>query len=316
MSVGLKLMSCKGCPRPARDWCAGCRTLSRLNFLWTQQLGPFEDAPALNALRECAGVLSDLAEVRSSFLRPPEGEALGGTPGNTPVPPNLESGPAREGPPESSETPKVEKKVKEKKDRSHKEGRREEKSKERKRRRRTKEKSSKEKEKEHREETKEEAPESLKEDVKEEYEESEEEEPRAGDFPLGRDRSAPSPVEEPLGLTTIGTKLSAPTFEGLGSSDVRRHGEPEPGERGERKTERRLEELPRRRSTASGSARPVSPRRSPRREGGEERKRDRSRDHKRKQGKSKGVKKRERGRDWWRTIRASNQQCRQKRKGE
>ena len=89
VSVGLKLMSCKGCPRPARDWCAGCRTLSRLKFLWTQQLGPFEDAPALNAFRECAGVLSDLAEVRSSFLRQPEGEAQGGTPGTTPVPPGL-----------------------------------------------------------------------------------------------------------------------------------------------------------------------------------------------------------------------------------
>lgn len=97
---------------------------------------------------------------------------------------------------------------------------------------------------------------------------------------------------------------------------MRRHGEPEPGERGERKTERRLEELPRRRSTASGSARPVSPIDDRLEDRGEERKRDRSRDHKRKQGKSKGVKKRERGRDWWRTIRASNQQCRQKRKGE
>ena len=321
-------MVCKGCWRPATEWCAGCRTVSRIKFLWTQQLGPLEDAPGLSSLRECAGLLSDLAEARGAFLRPPPpGEVqVGGTQGASPAPSLEVKKVDREPSPEGHSPEKVDKKTKEKKDRTRKEGRKEEKHKDRKRR---------SKDKRHKEPKEEKKPQEVprrvprekepKEDETEE--ESEGEEPRERDPPLTGRGEASASGSQPLGLTPIGAKLSPPTPEGLEEARERHHGRAEVEEAGpasrrgdprknREKGNKEQEEPLRRQEPSRGSARPSSPQRSPRRERSPRRRRSPSKQRKGKLQKSKGAKKRERGRDWWKTIRASNQQWRQKRRDE
>ena len=64
-------MICSGCGRAAAasgEVCSGCRTISRIKFLWTHQLGSPEDSSGLSILRGCAGELTDLAESRSGRL--------------------------------------------------------------------------------------------------------------------------------------------------------------------------------------------------------------------------------------------------------
>ena len=324
----LKLMVCKGCWRPASEWCAGCRTVSRIKFLWTQQIGPFEEAPGLSSLRECAGLLSDLAEARGAFLRAaPQGEVqIGGTQGASPAPSQEVKKDVREPSPEGPSPEKVDKKTKEKKDKTRKEGRREEKYKDRKRRKKEKRRKEPKEGKKLQEVPR---PEPREEDQREDEteEESEEEEPRERDPPLTGRAEGTASGSEPLGLTPIGAKLSPPTPEGLEEVGGRHHGRAgfESGEPASRrgdprrtreKGDKEQEDPPRRHRPSRGSARPASPPRSPRRERSPRRRRSPSKQRKGKFQKSKGAKKRERGRDWWKNIRASNQQWRQKRREE
>ena len=56
-------MPCKLCGRESGPFCTGCRTVSRLKWLWESRLGLGDNPEALSALRNCAGALTDLAEV-------------------------------------------------------------------------------------------------------------------------------------------------------------------------------------------------------------------------------------------------------------
>ena len=63
-------MVCSECKRSATtDVCTGCRTLSRLKWLWQTQIGVADEAEALSCLRNCAGGLTDLREQRASLER-------------------------------------------------------------------------------------------------------------------------------------------------------------------------------------------------------------------------------------------------------
>ena len=68
-------MVCSECKRPVTsDVCTGCRTLSRLKWLWQTQIGLLDEAEALSCLRNCAGGLTDLGEQRAHV----EAQAAGG----------------------------------------------------------------------------------------------------------------------------------------------------------------------------------------------------------------------------------------------
>ena len=80
-------MSCRLCNRSGGPFCTGCRTVSRIKWLWEQRLGLTEGTEALAALRNCAGALTDLAEVLEASRRAVEEdlqrrgrEVLGGLP--------------------------------------------------------------------------------------------------------------------------------------------------------------------------------------------------------------------------------------------
>ena len=318
VSVGLSCMSCNGCPRPAIGWCAGCRTVSRIKWIWGNNLGEPEDSVALSILRDCAGSLTDLAETRSGRLSQASGS--GGPPevGRGRSPPVAAAAPASS--PGSGRKREEAERSKVAKDKSHKkEGkdrRRREESKDRDRRRRRRKASPSEERRE--------VPPTVLEIAKAKaepassggslVEESEEEEPREADPPV---RSNPTrgdkPTVEhpirPLGLTPIGATLSAPTPEPLAAEvrrDEGRRGAPETG----RETSEDRPELPRRRRSESDRHRLArSPDPPPPRGSQPARKRSRS-----KQKKSKGVKKRKRNAEFWRRVDQEKQQWRQKQK--
>ena len=261
--------------------------MSRIRFLWANQLGAPEDTVALNVLRGCAGELTDLAETRSGRLFREKAE-----PASPVVPGGSEAGPAPVKPP---------KKVKEAK---------------------TKGEKAETREKENplppaaavevkKEEDKD------KEDVYSYYEESEEEEvEEEAEDPLRKESRAPAEEETPtrlLGLTTIGTTLSAPTPDSVeparGGEDRNpasgRREDHRPRERIERKS--RHDELGGQRTGGGQSSRPPEPRGPP--PGHHHRHRDRSRTplphkKKKKKRKSKGVAHRERGKEYFRSLRS------------
>ncbi len=61
-------MLCSLCGRPSTGPCPGCRTVSRIRWLWSECVKGGDDTEALTALRSCAGVLTDLSEARSAYL--------------------------------------------------------------------------------------------------------------------------------------------------------------------------------------------------------------------------------------------------------
>ena len=74
-------MSCRHCNRQGKgDPCSGCRTLSRLRWLW--EANPLDFEGGLRVLRDCAGALSDLCEEGqdSSGSRPGQGALAPGKP--------------------------------------------------------------------------------------------------------------------------------------------------------------------------------------------------------------------------------------------
>ena len=77
--------------------CAGCRTVGRIRFLWSQQLRWADDIEGLAILRNCAGGLLDLVESQFGSANPPPlggatAKAQGAAPPRvvTPVPPPAE----------------------------------------------------------------------------------------------------------------------------------------------------------------------------------------------------------------------------------
>ena len=103
-------MVCAECKRPvSTDVCTGCRTLSRLKWLWQTQVGLLDESEALSCLRNCAGGLTDLVELRTHLESQAavRGDPGGATPeaGSEPVavsekresPPPGAAAPAKEG---------------------------------------------------------------------------------------------------------------------------------------------------------------------------------------------------------------------------
>lgn len=294
-------MSCQSCGRSGFELCAGCRTITRLKNLWCS-LEPSDEGLGLSLLRECAGALTDVAEAR------------GGSGARAP---------------------------KERGERSRRRRRREEPGEDRSRGRRSRRSRTKEQEGRAPSKVREEGSKVDKKESKPEVgvksevppaeeaggeeleeEESEEEESRAEDpvverravdrrrtlEPAKEERIDPEPSGRTLGLTNIGTQLSAPTPEALAR--------PPSGE--ERKRDRsrprghERKELPRRRSPRrDGERRPRTPSRPPVRGPGGKRERSRS-----KKKKNKGKKKRQRGRDYWRHRDRAQGSWRRKQKPE
>ena len=283
-------MICSGCGRPCNptgDVCSGCRTVSRIRFLWGNQLGPPEDIPALSILRVCAGELTDLAESRSGRIAREKAEQAPPAEPVRPVEPR-----APEKVPKKSREPKAKEEAVESREKGNPlppEGTAEVKKGEDK----------------------------GGEDVYSYYEESEEEEIEVeGEDPPRKEPVVPAEEVTPtrrLGLTTIGTRLSAPTpetvegvrAEGERSHTSRRREEERPRDRIERKS--RHDELGRQRTGGAQSSRPPEPRGPP--PGLHHRHRDRSRTplphkKKKKKRKSKGVAHRERGKEYFRSLRS------------
>ena len=75
-------MNCRLCNRPGGPFCTGCRTVSRVKWLWETRIGLSENPEALGVLRNCAGALTDLAELfaASGAPAPEERERTGGPP--------------------------------------------------------------------------------------------------------------------------------------------------------------------------------------------------------------------------------------------
>ena len=62
------MVICRECGRPqSLEFCPGCLTLSRLNWLFKHRIKGTEVPEAIVALRTCAGVLTDLVEYRSGI---------------------------------------------------------------------------------------------------------------------------------------------------------------------------------------------------------------------------------------------------------
>ena len=55
-------MVCKICGREAKDWCPGCKCLSRIRYLWENQLVGKGEAESLTALRICGSELQDIVD--------------------------------------------------------------------------------------------------------------------------------------------------------------------------------------------------------------------------------------------------------------
>lgn len=268
-------MICSTCNRVAAfgsEVCSGCRTVSRIKFLWTHQLGPPEDGLGLGILRGCAGELTDLAEARSGRLSREaeiQGKSGGQEPKAAPVEAPLQV--KREATPGREETPGVAPVVKAEDSKEDKGG----------------------------------------EDAYSYIEESEEEEEKEGDPALQRDAQPKDSGKEgspkPLGLTPIGTKLSRPTPEALDEQkDLSRRREVEgekhrgresQGSRIERKS--RYDDFQGRSSRGSQRSKPPEPAGPP---PGHHDRRERSRTpvvrRRKKKKKSKGVAHRERGREF------------------
>ena len=305
-------MSCRGCGRPAVDWCAGCRTISRLKALWCGLQSP-DEGLGLSLLRECAGALTDVAEARA-------GGSLPGVAGSSRTPDlkTPEKGASRD--------------RSRHRRRRHREDHKEEKKEER---------SSRGHKSEPRKEESAIAPRTLEKDSpavspapktnpksepakteispQEVEEESEEEEPRVVDpevdktsdkaerksEPAKRGRDPPVSPPKPLGLTPIGAQLSAPSPEAYipPASEGPSH-----RSRAEFRGSER-EELPRRRShQRDGERRPRSPSQPPARATGRRRERSKSR----KKQKSKGKKKRQRAKEYWKNRDQQQRSWRQK----
>ena len=319
ISVGLSWMSCKGCFRPAIGWCSGCRTVSRIKWLWCNNLGAPGDIPALGVLRDCAGALTDLAESRSGRLSLASGsDRAPGVEGEAPDTALSPGGSPRDGRREQR-SEKVRKERERSPRREDKHPKRKERSKDRERRRRRRRASLSE-ERPKGEVVKEEAApieakgHSPEAEVVEE--ESEEESPKVVDPPVGspavkKDGSVRGDSHRPLpGLTTIGTSFSAPTPEPY-VPDRRGDGEAgRPPETG-REESRERSELPRRRPSGGGESREAKAP-SAASCGREDNRRERSKSKKKK--KNKGLKKRIRGAEFRRRVDQDRQQWRQRRK--
>ena len=304
-------MKCKSCGHPDFEWCPGCRTVSRIGWLWGTVLKAPHFGAGLQALRECAGVLTDLAESSNSFERAP---AVGGSPAGAPgsghqVPAAEEkeeeedkekvaTPPKEEKPSKEAKSPKVE-------TRSpppsggpssgvHPE---------------LDEDSFTEEESEEEETEKDPVVEKAKEPEVDRYQRYKE--LKGHKFQKGN-------LVKPLGLTSLGVTLSAPSPETVapgGRGDGGHRGElPDTGREGER------EALPRRNSSsAGGHRRPISPEGPPRGEpSGRDRSRSRRKDKKKKKKhkySSKGKKKRDRGKEFQQRRLAEEQdQWRRKRR--
>lgn len=71
-------MVCKTCGREAKDWCPGCKALSRIRVLWENYLKGPGEAEGLTALRICCSELQDIVD--GVHLAPESADPSSGVP--------------------------------------------------------------------------------------------------------------------------------------------------------------------------------------------------------------------------------------------
>ena len=292
-------MHCEVCGRPLGNPCSGCRTLGRLQWLWSSQVDREEVGQAVSALRDCAGVLADLAEVGAGRKKSPklpeapsagEGSTPGAQSGVKEEQPEKDKGPGQvEG---EGKDPVIAPKVEDPKPKDEKAA---------------------EDEGYYSEEEEEESGESRSITGDEVEAPTREKEPQPIKSAAPRRESLPEgrtyrgSIAAPLGLRTLPKSLSPRDEEDLARQAANRaekrkdvSGESRPVELNRHEDKKREKQEERRRERKEGRRR--SPQYPP---GGWEpnhQRRERSRSRRKKDKKNKGKKKRERGREWRRAT--------------
>ena len=101
-------MVCKTCGREAKDWCPGCKALSRIRVLWENYLKGPGEAEGLTTLRICSSELQDIVD--GVHLAPRSADPSSGVPT---APGTGSSGPTPEVAEAEKATPKTEVKTEE-----------------------------------------------------------------------------------------------------------------------------------------------------------------------------------------------------------
>ena len=101
-------MVCKTCGREAKDWCPGCKALSRIRVLWENYLKGPGEAEGLTTLRICSSELQDIVD--GVHLAPRSADPSSGVPT---APGTGSSGPTPEVSEVEKATPKTEVKTEE-----------------------------------------------------------------------------------------------------------------------------------------------------------------------------------------------------------